>query len=61
MTIRAPYVALLDLCRHDRPRLADHEQPDVLTFRRAVAVIELQREDVAFATVNARMRTQVRT
>ena len=60
MTVRAAYLAFLDLCRHHRPRLTNYKQCDVLTFGRAVTVIELQSDDVALTTVNARMRTQVR-
>ena len=61
MTVRAADVAFLDLRRHYGPRLADDKQRDVLTFGRAVAVIELQRHDVPLATVDTGMQTQVRT
>jgi hypothetical protein len=61
MTVRAANVALLDLGRHNGPWLTNYKQRDVLTFGRAVTVIELQRHDVALATVNAWVPTQVRT
>ena len=61
MTIRAPYVALLDLRAYDRPRLVNHKYPDILTFGRAIAVVELQRDDVALATGNTWVRTEIRT
>src|ERR1700694_6358500 len=61
MTVRAAYFAFLDLCRHYRPRLTDHEQRNVLTFGRAVAVIELQGDDVALTAINTWMRAQVGT
>ena len=61
MTVRAADVTFLDLRPHDGPGLADDKQRDILTFCCAVAVIELQRHDVALSTVDARMQTQVRT
>jgi hypothetical protein len=61
MAVRAADVTFLDLGRHDRPRLAKHQQRNVLTFRRAVPVIELERDDVALTTIDTRMRTQVST
>ena len=61
MTIRAPHVALLDLRAHDRPSLGNHKYPDILTFGRAIAVVELQRDDVVLATGDTWVRTQIRT
>jgi hypothetical protein len=61
MAVRAADVALRDLHRYDRPRLGNHQQRHVLTFRRAVTVIELERDDVALTAINTRMRSQVRT
>jgi hypothetical protein len=61
MTVRTADFAFLDLRRDSRPGLANHKKRDILTFRRTVAVIELESDDVALAAVNARMRTQVCT
>src|SRR2546423_10447003 len=60
MTVRAADFAFLDLNRHYGSGPSDHEHRDVLTFGRAVAVIELQGDDVPLPTVHTRMRTQVR-
>ncbi len=60
MTVRAAYLAFLDLDRHCRLRLSDYQQRNVLTFGSAVTVVELQGDDVALTTVNAWMRTQIR-
>jgi hypothetical protein len=59
MTIRAANIALLDFYRHNRPRLPNHQQANVLTFGRAVTAIELQGDDVGLSTIDTRMRTQV--
>jgi hypothetical protein len=59
MTVRAADFAFLDLCRHHRPGLTNDQQRDVLTFGRAITVIELQRDDVALAAINTWMRAQV--
>jgi hypothetical protein len=61
MAVCAANVAFLDFGRHHGPWLANHKQRDVLKFGCAVTVIELQRDDVALATVSARMRTKVCT
>jgi hypothetical protein len=61
MTVRAANIALLDLCGYHRPWLANHKEGHVSTFGRAITVIKLKRDDVAFTAVNARMRTQIRT
>ncbi|HTD64165.1 MAG TPA: hypothetical protein VK732_05455 [Verrucomicrobiae bacterium] len=59
MTVSAPHVALGDLRRDNRPGLSDHEKCDILTLGRAIAVVELQRDNVRLATIDARMRSQV--
>jgi len=61
MTVRAADLAFFDFPRHNGPRLPDDEKRDVLTFGRAVTVIELQRDYFPLATVHTRMRPQVRT
>jgi hypothetical protein len=61
VAVRAAHFALLDLDRHNRPRLTNHQERDVVTFGCAVTVIELQGDDVALSTIDTRMRTQVRT
>jgi hypothetical protein len=59
MTVGTADVALGDLRRDNRPGLPDYEKRDLLALGCAIAMVELQRDNVRLVTVDARMRPQV--
>ena len=59
MAIGATNVALRNLEEYSSPWFMRSKDDDVVTLRRWVPVIEVEHDDVGFATVNARMSAEV--
>ncbi|MDP9319711.1 MAG: hypothetical protein M3P16_01285 [Chloroflexota bacterium] len=59
MTVHASHVALLDLVEHGCPPAAVREATDIADLIRRYAMVELENNDVRFAAIHARVRSQV--
>jgi hypothetical protein len=59
MTVRTANIAFLDLEKYSTPRFVHRKDDDVVLLESRIAMVEVQNDDVALATVNAWMRPEV--
>jgi hypothetical protein len=60
MTVRTTNIAFLDLEKYSTPRFLHRKDDDVVLLESRIAMVEVQNDDVALATVSAWMRPEVR-
>lgn len=59
MTVATADVAFRDLGHHQRKRPGAHKTGDWCAFQRTIAMVEVQKQDVGLAAIDAGMRPQV--